>query len=79
MPETVRARIAGVEALSIDALRHRPHPTHMSLDEALEVAAAVRPGQTWLTHLCHDLGMPKPKKGCPMASAWPTIGLRINL
>ena len=43
VPESVREVIAGVEVLALDALRHRPHPTHMSLNEALEVSAAVRP------------------------------------
>ncbi len=79
VPETVRARIAGVEALSLDALRHRPHPTHMSLDEALEAAAAVRPGQTWLTHLCHDLGHTETEKGLPDGVRVAYDGLRINL
>ncbi len=45
VPDGVREQIAGVEVLALDALRHRPHPTHMSLGEALEVAAAVRPGR----------------------------------
>ena len=44
VPDEVRAQIMDVEALVIDALRHRPHPTHLSVGEALEVAAAVRAG-----------------------------------
>ena len=49
-------RIRGVEALIIDALRHTEHPTHLNVSEALEVAARVQPGETWFTHICHDLG-----------------------
>ena len=75
----VRAQIAGVEALTLDALRHRPHPTHMSLDEALEVAADVRPGQTWLTHLCHDLGHVETEKNLPAGVRIAYDGLRIAL
>jgi phosphoribosyl 1,2-cyclic phosphate phosphodiesterase len=44
-----------VKVLIIDALRHRPHPTHLSVEQALEVAAKVRPGQTLFTHICHEL------------------------
>jgi len=54
--DAVIERIHGVEALIIDALRHREHPTHLSVSEALEVAARVKPGETWFTHICHDLG-----------------------
>lgn len=56
VPEPVIERIRGVRHLIVDALRHKPHPTHMCVAEALAVAEAVRPGQTWFTHLCHDLG-----------------------
>ena len=54
-PEAVIEQIRGVRHLIIDALRHKPHPTHMSVAEALAVAEKVRPGHTWFTHLCHDL------------------------
>jgi phosphoribosyl 1,2-cyclic phosphate phosphodiesterase len=56
VPSPVIERIDGVEALIIDALRHRPHPTHLSVNEALAVAAKVQPKETWFTHICHDLG-----------------------
>jgi phosphoribosyl 1,2-cyclic phosphate phosphodiesterase len=45
----------GVDTLILDALRHRPHPTHFTVAEALEVVARLRPRQTYLTHICHDL------------------------
>jgi phosphoribosyl 1,2-cyclic phosphate phosphodiesterase len=45
----------GVKALVIDALRHKPHPTHLSVDQALEVARRVRPDKTYFTHICHEL------------------------
>lgn len=54
-PEAMKL-LEGVPVLIIDALRHRPHPTHMSLEEALEVRKKVGAKKTWLTHLCHDLG-----------------------
>jgi phosphoribosyl 1,2-cyclic phosphate phosphodiesterase len=41
--------------LIIDALRHKPHPTHLSVAQALEVAAKVGPGRTLFTHVCHEL------------------------
>ena len=55
VPEPVIERIQGVRHLIVDALRHHPHPTHMNITEALALAERVGPGQTWFTHLCHDL------------------------
>ena len=79
VPPEVRSQIAGVEALSLDALRHRPHPTHMSLDEALETAAAVGAGQSWLTHLCHDLGHVETTKLLPANVHVAYDGLKLSL
>jgi phosphoribosyl 1,2-cyclic phosphate phosphodiesterase len=41
--------------LIIDALRDKPHPTHLSVGQALEVAARVRPVTTYFTHIAHEL------------------------
>ena len=79
VPEFVRELITGVEILSLDALRHRSHPTHMSLDEALEVAAAVQPGQTYLTHLCHDLGHVETETNLPPNVHVAYDGLKLTL
>ena len=79
VPESVRALIHGVESLSLDALRHRPHPTHMSLEEALEVAAAAGAGQTWLTHLCHDLGHGETERMLPANVRLAYDGLKLAL
>ncbi|HET9703737.1 MAG TPA: MBL fold metallo-hydrolase [Vicinamibacterales bacterium] len=44
-----------LDILVLDALRHRPHPTHFTVAEALDVVERVRPRQTYFTHICHDL------------------------
>jgi phosphoribosyl 1,2-cyclic phosphate phosphodiesterase len=45
------AQMAGLDALIVDALQYRPHPSHMSLEETLAVVAAVRPKMAYLTHM----------------------------
>ncbi len=55
VPDAIVDLIAGVKVLIIDALRDRPHPTHLSVGQALEVASPVRPEETYFTHICHDL------------------------
>jgi len=54
VPETVRATVAGVEVLIIDGLRDSPHPTHMTVREAVEAARAIGAGQSFLTHQTHE-------------------------
>jgi phosphoribosyl 1,2-cyclic phosphate phosphodiesterase len=56
IPEDSWPLLGGVETLVLDALRHRPHPTHFSLEEALAAIARIAPRRALLTHMCHDLG-----------------------
>ncbi len=44
-----------LDVLILDALRHREHPTHFNFEQALAVVADLRPGQTYFTHLTHDI------------------------
>ena len=48
--------VAGVDTLVIDALRERPHVTHFSVAEALDVIARLKPRRAYMTHMTHDLG-----------------------
>jgi phosphoribosyl 1,2-cyclic phosphate phosphodiesterase len=42
--------------LVLDALQHKPHSTHFSLSEAMEVIQRFKPKQTRFTHIAHALG-----------------------
>jgi len=44
-----------LDVLILDALRHRPHVSHFSLDQAVEVANRLRPKRTLFTHMAHEL------------------------
>ncbi len=54
VPEAERRALAGVEVLVLNALFHRPHPTHLSIPEAVETARAIGARRTYLTHLTHE-------------------------
>ena len=53
-PESI-ALLQGVEILVLNALRERPHPTHLSVGQAVEVIQQIAPRQAYLTHLSHEL------------------------
>jgi phosphoribosyl 1,2-cyclic phosphate phosphodiesterase len=55
VPPAARARLQGLDTLIIDGLRPRPHPTHLSFEQALAVIADLRPRRAFFTHLSHDM------------------------
>jgi phosphoribosyl 1,2-cyclic phosphate phosphodiesterase len=54
LPDDAVALLRGARVLVLNALFRRPHPSHLSLPEALQAAAAVGAERTYLTHLTHD-------------------------
>jgi phosphoribosyl 1,2-cyclic phosphate phosphodiesterase len=54
VPDDVLDALRGVQVLVLNALFRTPHPTHLSIPEAIEVARAVGAPRTYLTHLTHD-------------------------
>jgi len=51
-----RDRLQGLDVLVLNALWWRPHPTHLSISEAVETARALGARRTYLTHLTHETG-----------------------
>ena len=49
-PET-EERLTGLDTLVLGALQYREHPSHFSVDQALEVVARLKPRRTILTHM----------------------------
>jgi phosphoribosyl 1,2-cyclic phosphate phosphodiesterase len=43
-----------VQVLVLSALWWRPHPTHQSIQEAIEAALDIGAERTYLTHLSHE-------------------------
>src|SRR6185295_132225 len=56
IPAAERDRLRGLEVLALNALWWRPHPTHLSIAEAVQTAQALGARRTYLTHLTHETG-----------------------
>ena len=54
LPDDAMALLRGARVLVLNALFRRPHPSHLSLPEALRAAEAIGADRTYLTHLTHD-------------------------
>jgi phosphoribosyl 1,2-cyclic phosphate phosphodiesterase len=54
LPPDALDALAGVEVLVLNALLRGPHPTHLSISEAVAAAQQVGATRTYLTHLTHD-------------------------
>jgi phosphoribosyl 1,2-cyclic phosphate phosphodiesterase len=49
-------QLEGLDILFLDALRHKPHPTHSSLSNSLALVERLKPQRAYFTHISHDLG-----------------------
>lgn len=56
VPDDTVEAMKGVDTLVINALRHKPHISHITLDEALELISRIKPRVAYLTHMSHDMG-----------------------
>ena len=49
-------KLNGLDTLVINALRYESHPSHLNIEEALEIIDQVKPKQTFFTHISHNMG-----------------------
>ena len=56
MEETEKDKIKGSKTLVINALRHKKHLSHFTLDEAINLVQELNVPQAYFTHISHQLG-----------------------
>lgn len=67
-----------LDVLVLDALRHRPHPTHFTLEQAIETARGIGARQTYFTHIAHELGHAATSGSLPAGMALAHDGLALD-
>jgi len=71
--------LSGVEVLILGALRHRPHPTHFTVAQALDVVRVLKPRQTYFTHICHELAHAETNRSLPAGVELAYDGLTFTI
>jgi phosphoribosyl 1,2-cyclic phosphate phosphodiesterase len=79
VPDTSLALLDGLDCLVLDALRHRPHPTHFNLTQAVAMATRIGAGRTFFTHIAHDLGHEATAAGLPAGMTLAYDGLVLDV
>lgn len=70
--------LRGLDILVLNALRERPHPTHLSLAEAVAVIRELRPRTAYLVHLSHELSHAAASAQLPPGIAVAYDGLTVR-
>jgi len=79
IPEVSFGLLEGVEVLILDALRTEPHPTHLSVDQAVELSRRIGARRTYFTHMAHQLGHAATNEKLPRRTELAYDGLRISI
>ena len=77
IPEESFALLEGVKTLVLPALRHKPHPSHATLAQAIAWAQRIGATHTWLTHIAHELGHEETNRILPAGIAMAYDGLEV--
>ncbi|HKF47365.1 MAG TPA: MBL fold metallo-hydrolase [Terracidiphilus sp.] len=77
IPDSSFELLKGLETLVLPALRHKPHPSHATLEQAVNWAIQIGARQTWLTHIAHELGHEETNSVLPKGIALSYDGLEV--
>ena len=79
IPDDTWPLLAGLDTLILDCLRPERHPTHLSVDEALAIAARVGARRTLFVHMSHDIDHASLSSRLPSGVEFAYDGLAVPL
>lgn len=79
IPPNSVERLEHLDVLIIDALRKNPHPTHLTIDQAVNWAEKINPRRTFFTHMTHKVEYEKCKESLPKTIQPAYDGLSLEL
>ena len=78
IPEESLAKLGDLDILFLDALRHRPHPTHSNVENSLKLVERLHPQRAFFTHVSHDLGHSETNASLPKHVKLAHDGLQLE-
>jgi phosphoribosyl 1,2-cyclic phosphate phosphodiesterase len=79
IPESSYPLLEGLEVLILDALRPRPHATHLTVAQALSVMKRLRVPRGYCTHIAHELGHEETNARLPSHVRLAYDGLQLEI
>ncbi|HEY7096181.1 MAG TPA: MBL fold metallo-hydrolase [Terriglobales bacterium] len=78
IPASSLPKLHNLDILFLDALRHKPHPTHSTVNNSLKIVEQLKPKRTFFTHICHDLPHEETNAALPSNVRLSYDGLKLN-
>ncbi len=79
IPDESLDKMRGLDLLIIDALRYKPHPTHLHVEQTLAYIAELKPRHALLTHIGHDIQHSDASRHLPDGVELAYDGMKIEL
>lgn len=79
IPESSLALLQDLDALLLDCLRYKSHPTHINLEQSLAYASHINARNTYLIHMTHELEFNALSQQLPPSVHAAYDGLRLNI
>jgi phosphoribosyl 1,2-cyclic phosphate phosphodiesterase len=79
IPAASLDRLRGLDVLFLDALRHRPHPTHSTVEHSIATAQQLGARRVFFTHICHELSHAETEQNLPPYIRLAYDGLEIEI
>lgn len=79
IPDSSTELLQDLDLLVLGVLRYRPHPTHLNLEQGLELIGRLRPKRTIFTHIAHDFRHRDLSRSLPAGVEPGYDGMRIYL
>jgi len=78
IPESTAALLEGLDVLVLDALRHKPHPSHSTIEQSLAWVDRLKPRRAFFTHIAHELAHEVTNSALPEHVRLAHDGLRVE-
>ena len=79
VPDSEIPKLENLEVLIINALRRAPHPTHLNVEQAVELSQRINPGKAYFTHMTHDINHDKINSTLPKNIELAFDGLEFDI